>query len=318
MTKQNDFAHKSQATWTLIEHAHRITLLAHQKPDPDALGACGALANMLHRHGKKVEIIYPGVGKDPLPYALEGLQENTHTMHPDLIISCDTPTMNRLYFPEAFGGVKHVNIDHHQHNTIPADISFVDTTATSTCELVFHLFKEWGRTITPDIANMLLFGILCDTLNFKVPGTSPHTLRIAAELIECGANLTELNQALIIHSDPKVFALWGALLSNARYNAEANAVWTTCSNKLLAHYGLTEEALNGFISVFCQTLDNDITILFYENNGMSKASFRSKWANVNAIARQFGGGGHVLASGVTSPLPLEELVTQVIEALQPR
>lgn len=315
MSKHVDFTHKSQAAWALIEPAHRITLLAHQKPDPDALGACGALAIMLQRHGKKVEVIYPGIGKDPLPYTVETLQENTHTMHPDLIISCDTPTMNRLYFPEVFAGVKHINIDHHQNNTIPADISIVDTLTTSTCELIYHLFKAWNRTITPDIANMLLFGIMCDTLNFKVPGTTAETLRVAADLIDAGANLSELNNALIIHSDPKIFALWGRLLSSAHYNPEANAIWTVCSNDMLAEYGLTEQALIGFITVFCQTLDNDITILFYENNGMSKASLRSKSANVNAIARQFGGGGHILASGVTSPLSLEELVTQVTKAL---
>jgi bifunctional oligoribonuclease and PAP phosphatase NrnA len=317
MSKYSDFTSKSPAAWALVETAHRITLLAHQKPDPDALGACGALAALLKRHGKIVEVIYPGVGRDPLPFDINELQENTHTMIPDLIISCDTPTMNRLYFPQEFNAINHINIDHHQNNTIPATLSFVDVTSTSTCEMVYRLCKAWGSIITPDMANMLLFGIMCDTLNFKIPGTTAETLRVAADLIDHGANLAALNSALIIHRNPKVLALWGHLLSNTKHTAHSNTVWTVCNNNLLAEYGLTDEALNGFVALLANTITNDVTILFYENNGMSKASMRSKATNVNAIAREFGGGGHMLASGITSPLPLEELVRQVTAKFLP-
>ncbi|MDQ5891006.1 MAG: bifunctional oligoribonuclease and phosphatase NrnA [Candidatus Dependentiae bacterium] len=308
---------KSQLMWPLIEAAHRITLLAHQKPDPDALGSTGALALLFKRMGKIVEVIYPGIGRDPLPYVVEHLQENTHTMLPDLIISCDTPTMNRLYFPAEFTVIPHINIDHHQHNTIPATVSYVDTTCTSTCEMVYRLLVAWQQPLSADMASMLLFGIMTDTLNFKVPGTTPSTLRVAADLIECGANLAALNQALIIHSDPKVLALWGELLHTARHNKNESVMWTVCSPELLAKYQFSDTALNGFVAFFAQTLTNDVSILFYENNGMSKASMRSKATNVNAIAREFGGGGHILASGITSSLPLEELIKEVTAKFLP-
>ena len=309
------FTH-SAAAWKLIDTAATITLLAHQKPDPDALGACGALAEILSSKGKIVEIIYPGCGRDQLPFTLEHLQENTHTRIPDLIISCDTPTPNRLYFPAEFHAIAHISIDHHQEHTIPATYSFVDTTSTSSCELVYRLLSHWQQPITPSMANMLLFGILCDTLSFKVPGTTAQTLRVAADLIDHGANLTQMNAALIIHSNPAILNLWGTLMSTAHYNDSRSAVWIVCPNTLLQTYNLTEKALTGFIALIPQILTIDVVAFFYEQNGMSKASLRSKKTNVHAVAKEFGGGGHIRAAGISSTLPLDQLVTLLTAKLQ--
>ncbi len=307
----------SDNAWQLLRDAHQITLLAHQKPDPDALGACGALALALNALGKKTEIIYPNIGKDPLPFTLENLRENNHTMIPDVIISCDTPSLNRLYFPPVFETIPHISIDHHQDHTIPALYTFVDTTSTSSCELVYRLLTLWKQPITSAMANMLLFGILCDTLNFKVPGTNATTLRIAASLIDHGANLAELNSALIIHSNPAIISLWGTLMSSAHYNTEKTAIWTVCPTTLLQQYHLSEAALNGFVALIPHILTIDVVVFFYEYNGMSKASLRSKKTDVNALAKKFGGGGHIRAAGINSTLPLNELVAQVTALLTP-
>lgn len=313
MNTQETFSAISNAIKTAVTAAHHITLLAHQKPDPDALGACAALSLFLKSQGKKTEIIYPGRGTDSLPYAIEGLQENQHSFIPDLIISCDTPVKERLYFPDAFEGITHINIDHHLFNTMPATIKLVDTNTTSTCELIERLFTSWSSSVSPAMAEALLFGIMCDTLNFKVPGTNAATLRTAANLIDAGANLSALNRGLIVHHNPQVLALWGALLADVHHTADNAIIWTVCSKELLTSYGLTEQALNGFVALLAQTVSNDISILFYEHDGKSKASLRSKKSNVNAIARHFGGGGHLLASGITSSLPLERLVKEVME-----
>lgn len=302
---------KSIQALRLIKDAHHIILLAHQKPDPDALGSCATLSLLCRSLGKTTEIVYPGIGRDSYPFPIADLNENNHTQAPDLIISCDTPVLSRLYFPPEFASLPHINIDHHQGNTIPATLSFVETTSTSTCELVYRILQCINMPLTPLMANQLLFGILCDTLNFRVSGTTPASLRIAADLIDQGANIHQLSQHMILHSNPAVLNLWGTLLSNARYNKNKTALWIVCSNATLAQFNLTDEALNGFIAMISQTMQTDIIIFFYEYNGKSKASLRSKKTDVNAIARQCGGGGHIHASGITSDLPLEELVSQV-------
>ena len=316
MNNHLTFTAISEAIKKAITTAHVITLLAHQKPDPDALGACTALSLFLKREGKKTEIIYPGHGRDPLPYEIADLRENCHTFIPDLIISCDTPVKERLYFPEEFEGISHINIDHHLFNTMPATIQLVDTATTSTCELIERLFSSWNTVISPAMAEALLFGIMCDTLNFKVPGTNAATLRTAANLIDAGANLTTLNRGFIVHHNPKVLSLWGALLASVQHTADNSVIWAVCPDALLAAHGLNDQALNGFVALLAQTLSNDISILFYCHGGKSKASLRSKKSNVNAIARHFGGGGHLLASGITSPLPLDTLVKEVMATIK--
>jgi len=309
--QNNNYFPQSTDAWQTINNAKSITLLGHIKPDPDALGACGALAETLEAAGKKVEIIYPGHGRDPFPFPLNTLRENHHTFIPDLIISCDTPDPRRLYLPQEFAGITHIAIDHHQNHTISALFSFVDTTSTSSCELVYRLLMDWQRAITPMMADQLLFGIMCDTLNFKVPGTSAATFRVAADLIDKGANLPKLNNALILHKNPAVLTLWGTLLQSATYNQDKTALWIVCSAAQLKKHHLDVEALNGFIGTITQTISTDVIALFYEYDGKTKASLRAKKTNVCQIAHLFGGGGHTLAAGLTSTLPLEQLVAEV-------
>jgi len=315
MSTHESFSSRAATAWQLITNAQTITLLAHQKPDPDALGACSALSLLLTSLGKKTEVIYPGSGRDSLPYIIENLQENTHTFLPDLIISCDTPVRTRLYFPEEFEHIPLIVIDHHHGNTLKGVLHFIDTSITSSCELVYQLIAAWNQPISSDMANQLLFGVLCDTLNFRVSGTTAETLRNAATLIDHGANIHALSQKMILHSNPEVLKLWGALLTRACSNASNTALWVVCSKELLAEYALPDEALNGLIAMLSQTMTTDVIILFYEWQGKSKASLRSKKTNVNAIAQQLGGGGHIHASGITSNMPLSELVAAVTQLL---
>jgi len=315
MNHHESFTMRASTAWHLITSAKTITLLAHHKPDPDALGACSALSLLLESLGKHTEIIYPGIGTDSLPYTITNLRENTHTFIPDLLISCDTPVVSRLYFPDVFKDIPLIVIDHHQGNTLKGLVQFVDTSITSSCELVYSLITAWQCPLSPEIANRLLFGILCDTLNFRVSGTTATTLRHAADLIDHGANIHQLSQNMILHTNPEVLKLWGTLLSTVCYNTKKTALWVICSNQQLTERNLTQDALNGFIAMLSQTMTTDIIILFYESNETSKASLRSKKTDVNAIAKQFGGGGHIHASGVTSTLPLAELAEKVTALL---
>ena len=311
MNRHESFSSRAATAWQLITNAQKITLLAHQKPDPDALGACSALSLLFSSLGKKTEVIYPGTGRDSLPYTIENLQEHRHTFIPELIISCDTPVRARLYFPEEFHTIPLIVIDHHHGNTLQGAVQFIDTSITSSCELVYQLITAWNQPISSDMANQLLFGVLCDTLNFRVSGTTATALRNAADLIDNGANIHALSQKMILHSNPEVLKLWGTLLTRACSNASNTALWVVCSKELLAQHTLPDEALNGLIAMLSQTMTTDVIILFYEWQGKSKASLRSKKTNVNAIAQQMGGGGHIHASGITSDLPLVRLVEEV-------
>lgn len=316
MTKKYQFDTAAcHAAWQRITQSSQIALLAHLRPDADALGACSALAHALKKLNKQVEIIYPVSHADAVPFSLENVQVGTHTQTPDLIICCDIASDERAYTPPVFADIPRIIIDHHQDNRMHGMHRFVAPEASSTCEIIAELLATWQQPLDQTMANTLLFGILCDTQSFSTANTSPHTLRIASTLIEAGADLTALNQQRITHSTPAVLKLWGKLLSTLQHTPANNAVWAICTQNDLNQLGLDERALSGFINTLSRTITADVVMLFTQVVAGTKVSLRSKKTDVRAIAAQFGGGGHTLAAGITSTQPvkiLEEAIKKLL------
>lgn len=317
MTSYTLDTHDASRAWTLIEQAHRITLLAHRKPDGDALSSCAALSQLLTSLGKTVETVYPGGAPERVPFPPAPLHDNTHTFTPDLIISCDTANRARMYYPDKWQTIPLIVIDHHVRTEVTGTIAFTHPQASSTCELVALLFEAWQQTPTPTIANTLLFGILTDTQSFTTSNTTPRTLEIASNLIRHGANLYAMNQAVIQHTDPRIIALWGNLMANVIWDESKQFASIICPPDFLAKNNFSEKDLTGFINFFSSITTVDVSLLMYEQeDGTTKVSLRSKTTDVNAVANHFGGGGHVNAAGISSKTPLVELHAEVLKQLK--
>jgi phosphoesterase RecJ-like protein len=304
-----DIKHAQQ----LFADAERITLLAHTKPDPDSLGACLALALVAKRHGKSVEIIAPKGVLEPYPLPIPSLLNGAHKQKPDLLITCDTSSHERRYFHRDFVHVPSIVIDHHVDPAIEATLLFIDHTAASTCELVLSLLAAWDEPLVKDIADPLLLGIISDTQTLSTSNVTANTFACVQELVSAGANIAELKQKLITHRSPAVLLLWGELFHMMRVRKNESVIWFYCPEALLDRYHLTTSALTGFLNMVSQQMQTDLLALFYEEGGKTKVSMRSKTRNVQEIAKQFGGGGHVRASGITSDVPIEELEKKVSE-----
>ena len=302
------------AAWQLIMQARTITLLPHYKPDGDALSSCAALEYVLHRHDKQVETIYPGGMPSTIPTPPNPLHKGFHSIVPNLLISCDTANAERLYLPEEFADVPLIVIDHHISNSLGdrATHTFMDATAASTCELLYSLLQTWGERIDTELANRLMFGVLTDTQCFRTSNTTASTLRIAADLVEAGADLNGMAQRMTQHKDENVIALWGMLMSHVKRDG-SGLMWAVCLQEDLKEFGVDESALEGFVNQLAQMTPMDITALFYEQeDGSVKVSFRSKERDVNALAGQFGGGGHIRAAGMTSTESIKETIKKVM------
>ncbi len=306
-----------QKSWQLIEQARTITILSHQEPDGDAIGACTAMSLILDKLGKKFEIIYPTKPEIQLKTQAKNTQVNKHTIIPEVIISCDAANYKRLYFPDIFKKIPLINIDHHISNTIKGTYNFINPQASSACEELFTLLKQWCPTlINKDVASALLLGILYDSQIFHTQSTTACTLRIAAELMDYGVDLFELKNDLLSHKNPQIVALWGHLLSNVKISSRGNAVWICITQNDLKRFGLAQASIIGFNNFLSQIADVDITIVFYENEtGCTKVSLRSKISDVNALAAHFGGGGHKYAAGITLNKPMPEVIEKITKLL---
>ncbi len=303
--------------WQKIKEANKITLLTHYKPDGDGIAACAALEHICLHLCKDVETIYPDNPEFAFKRQPKNVQISTHTFIPDLVIICDTANYERLYFPDDFKLIPSINIDHHVSSTINATYNFVDENAASACQILFDLIVSWNEDLMNEfLANTLLFGILYDTQIFHTQATNAATLRIAARLIEYGANMFELKTELLSNKNPKIVHLWGHILQSVHIAPSGKAVWVKITRKDLENLNITLNSLIGFNNFLSEITDVDVTLLFYETlDGKTKVSLRSKKADVNLLASRFGGGGHRNAAGILSDKNIDELIREITSLL---
>ena len=302
--------------WELVEKASKITLLTHSKPDGDGVASCLALELVLTKLGKQVETVYPDSPEFNFKSQPKNVLIGKHKQTPDLIISCDTANYERLYYPDSFKGIDLINIDHHVSNSIDGTFNFIDPEASSASEVLVDLLNSWKQDIDKEVASALLFGIVYDSRVFHTQSTHASTLRIAADLMDKGADLFKLKCELLSNKDPEIVKLWTLVLDRIQLSDSKKSVWSYLTQDDLKKFCLTLTSIVGFNDFLTDLSGVDVTLLFYEtDDGKTKISLRSKEYDVNKLATQFGGGGHKNASGILSDKSLQDLMGEVVNVL---
>jgi bifunctional oligoribonuclease and PAP phosphatase NrnA len=306
-----------QNCWKEVEKAKKITILTHFRPDGDAISASAAISSILEKMGKKIETVYPSKPEFVFKRQPKNIFINKHKQTPDLIFILDTANYERAYLPKEFANIPSINIDHHVSNQIKSQYNFIDTNASSSCEILFTFIDSWNHKLIDEYtAECLLFGILSDSQVFHTQATTPKTLQISAKLMEAGANLYKLKTELISNKDPKVIALWGKILSNIKVTKKGKAAWAYLTQEDLKKYKITLQSLVGFNNFLSQIADIDVTLFFYQTeSGKTKVSLRSKKTDVNKLAAKFKGGGHKNAAGILTDKPMDEMIKKITALL---
>lgn len=308
MTKSNTSA---QQILQAILSAEHITLVSHIRPDGDAVGSLIGMGLALRACGKDVFFAF----EETLPQRFRFMENSTEKgARPaeSLLIALDCADQKRM--PKHFHEINmDVNIDHHATNELFAAMNFVDRTAAATAEMIADLLKMWNMPIPVQAANALLLGIITDTIGFRTPNTTPHTLRTAAVLMEKGANLTDMYQQALTDVSWEASILWGMALN--KLQKDGNIIYTviTCEDRQKSGFiGRDDADLTNFLS---SIQDADVSILFNQQDENSvKVSWRSRTdVNVAKIAAEFGGGGHPAAAGAEIELPLQITQQKVLD-----
>jgi phosphoesterase RecJ-like protein len=298
--------------------AQRVLVVCHLRPDGDAIGSLLGLGLALRSQGKQVQMISED-GVPPSCRHLEGSQEIRRRSQGDFDLVCvvDSSDPQRVGAAVPEGVVVDINIDHHPTNTYFARINLVDEQAASTAELIVALLSLWGVEITPDIAAALLTGLVTDTIGFRTSNVTPRTLRLAAELMERGADLAMLYRRALVDRSFEAMRLWGAGLSRLERNGRL--LWTTLTldDRNAAQYPGRDDA--DLINVLSAVEGADISIIFVEQpNGRVKVSWRAQPGfDVSKIAASLGGGGHAAAAGAEVQGGLPEVQAQILELTRP-
>ncbi len=286
-----------------LDNHQRFILASHASTDGDDLGTILALTHVLKQQGKIAIPVAVG-GVPPSLKFLPG-QHDVVDGYPtgefDAIILSGCGNIDRPRMPEvAASGLPILNIDHHPDNTHYGTVNVVDATKSSVAELTYDFLKFAGYEITPDISKVLLTGIFTDTGSFMHTNTTSDALQAAGEMVRAGAR-TDKIYSNTYTKDLLAMKAWAVAMENTRLDEENQIIVSVLSAEDMAGIGeLSDEAFQGFVN-FLQSVPNVRVALFMRQDGeYIKGSLRSEADrnfNVSKLAKFFGGGGHVLASG---------------------
>ena len=314
----------------------RIVLVPHSNPDGDAIGSCLGLHHYLTKAGHQSNVIspndfpsflkwMPGAGSITI-FERDAAAGRELLRAADLIITLDFNSLDRCgaMGPELKEtGVALAMIDHHQSPEAYAEIRYSDPAMSSTCEMVYHTIAALGgnEVLDEEIATCLYAGILTDTGSFKYSATSPTTMRIAAELMERGADHTAIHRNIYDTNSPERLKLLGQALGNLTILRPYRTAYITLSQQELDACQFQKGDTEGFVNYGLSLEGVVLSAIFIENKeeGIIKISLRSQGTfSVNDMARaHFSGGGHVNAAGGRSTDSLQATAAR-FEALLPQ
>jgi phosphoesterase RecJ-like protein len=304
--------------------AQRVTTICHENPDADTLGAAMAIAGAMERLGKEAEV----VSGDPVPPFLAFLPgvervRRTPELEADVAVVLDAGDLARIGSVASEAGewlvkARILNIDHHVSNPGFGDAVLLDPEAAATCEMVALLLPELGVGLDPELATFLMAGIVQDTHTFAHPNATPRTLRVSADLVEAGAQLSRINRSVYADKPFNVLRLWGLMLAAIEERQGGRIVHSAMTTAMLEQTGCEPSAAEGFVDLLGSTRDAAINVLFKQGEpGRVRVSVRTtEAADAVAITRQFGGGGHPRAAGCTLEGAIDDARERLLAACE--
>src|SRR5881398_862113 len=302
-----------------IRSGDRFLLVTHENPDGDALGSILALKLALDQLGKDSVMYLYGDAPLPVEYAFMPLAELRRRLPDDwrerVLIAVDCANETRIGpEPEPLDGAPLVlDIDHHHDNTRFGQINLIAPNASSTGEVLRDVFAELGVELTPEIAEALYIALVTDTGRFQYSNTTPKALRLAAELVEAGADVHRIFQSVYETVQFAKLKLLARALERAQVYQGGAIVVSYLLRTDFADVGAAEPYSEGIIDYLRAVEGAEMAVLIREppreDGPTRRVSLRASVdeLDVSAIARKSGGGGHRQAAGFSSEASIEQI-----------
>jgi phosphoesterase RecJ-like protein len=298
----------------------RFLVTTHENPDGDALGSLLAMALALRELGKDAEMYL--FGEVPIPKEYEfmefaGILRGPNPAPGDRVVLAVDAANERRLGPENELLEKApfvIDIDHHHDNTRFGDANLIVGTASSTGEILRDVFRELGVELTPDIAEALYIAVVTDTGRFQYANTSAKALRLAAELVEAGADVHRVFQGVYENVAFAKLKLVARALENAQVFEGGRVIVSHLEKGDFDAAGAEEPYSEGIIDYLRAVEGAELAALIREpptqNGPTRRVSLRTteEDLDVSAIARKSGGGGHRQAAGFSSESSVEEII----------
>ncbi|MCX7879521.1 MAG: bifunctional oligoribonuclease/PAP phosphatase NrnA [Ignavibacteria bacterium] len=327
LTPIPDFNDSVAKILNLLNNLNSFLLTTHINPDGDAVGSCLALYHYLRQKNKNCSIFF----HSPIPSNLrflDGIDKIKFSSdsglvfeQTDAVIVVDLNDISRVKALrdsiEKCNGVKIV-VDHHLEPKDFADYYLIDTTASSTGEILYKLFKE-DKDInwTAPLCEALYVAIMTDTGNFRFERTDGEVHRIVADLIDFGVDPVKLYNVVYNTMPLNTARLLGVGYSNLESFYDGKLVVMSIRNRDFLLTSTTEEDTEGFVEAMLSIENVVMSILIIEviERNEIRVSIRSKGEfSARNLALNFNGGGHKNAAGCRfNKMELEEVKKMLVD-----
>jgi phosphoesterase RecJ-like protein len=287
-----------------IRQRQRFVVTSHSRPDGDAIGSSLAMAYALRRLGKDVRVLSRDAPPPPL-MVFPGVPEIEIVSEigdpADAVIVMECGDIKRPGIDGLERGFL-INIDHHPGNVLFGALNWMDLSAAACGEMVFDLVGELAVPLTYEIALHVYIAILTDTGQFHYSNITPKTFDICRQCMEAGVDPPAVARAIFDNNNLGRLKLFGAVLNRMHLDATGRIATLYVDTQLTQDCGGTYEDTEGLINLPL-TVKEILAVVFFKEIGPDdwRVSLRSKGdININAIAKEFGGGGHKNASGCSA------------------
>ena len=315
-----------------LTKSQSIAVTTHAKPDGDAIGSVLALTRALELMGKEVHrwFMPPIVSSlnsiiDGTPVTLVTSDTLDQLPEPDRIVVVDTGAWSQVEPIQPWlesRRDKTIIVDHHLRGDDLAAMRYIDSDAAAAAEIVAQLIDALKVPFDQAIANALYVGIASDTGWFRFSNARPFTHQLAARLLEHGVNHAELYADLEQADRPEKLLLTIRALDSLQLVAGQHAAIMSLRTNDFEETGATMAETERLVDLPQVVKDVQVVVLVTEDQELPRVrlSFRSKpgpnAVNVSELAQQFGGGGHARAAGAKVQTTFDELMPQLIEAVE--
>ncbi|WP_099158753.1 DHH family phosphoesterase [Virgibacillus ndiopensis] len=283
-----------------IKEYDTIIIHRHVRPDPDAYGSQAGLREII-KQTFPVKNVYVVGEEDPsLNFLVRMDTINDSTYNDALVIVCDTANAARIDDDRYNKGDKLIKIDHHPNVDEYGDIMWVDTSASSTSEMIYEFYihtKEAGFKMNDEAARLLYGGIVGDTGRFLFPSTTTKTFQYAAELVAYNFDRVQLYDG-IYSIQGNIARLRGYILQNFKLT-ESGMSTIRLTKEILNEYDVKPIETGQLVGVLGDIEGIKAWVIFIEEDDLIRVRLRSKGPVVNTIAAKYDGGGHPMASGAS-------------------
>ena len=297
-----------------IKKYDEIVIARHVGPDPDAVASQIALRDCIEQTfpNKKVYAVGKAVSRFKYFGSLDKVEEET--LHSPLLIALDVPNLHRIDGVDLTFYKEIVKIDHHPFEDKMGTVEWIDTNASSTCQLIAELILKTKLELPKRVAENLFLGIVSDSDRFLLSYTTIHTFKIVTELLEkSNINFQELYPYL--YERPLCEIKFHGYLSQHLTVSENGFAYVKITPDVIKKYTVDTATASNMINDFnfIKEVHAWAFITCDENNQLYKVNIRSRGPIINEVAAKYGGGGHKFASGVRtkSEKDIDKLLTDL-------